>query len=226
MNRETNEKKQKILIVHNYYQIPGGEDTVVTNEKKLLEDNGHEVILYTRDNNEIKKMNFFRKLLLPFTSIYNPRTAKDIKKIIKENGIDIVHVHNTLHLISPSVYYAAVKCGVPVIQTIHNFRFLCPGAMLYRNGNICEDCINKGLRCAIRHGCYRNSRPQTFILVLSALIHRATGIYRKVNFICLTEFNKQMLLRINRKKQIIQPSKVFVKPNFTFLNSSDHSEPM
>ena len=104
MNQKTNDKKQKILIVHNYYQVPGGEDTVVANEKKLLEDNGHEVILYTRDNSEIRKMNFFRKLLLPFTSIYSRRTAKDIKKIIQENGIDIVHVHNTLHLISPSVY--------------------------------------------------------------------------------------------------------------------------
>ena len=77
--------KEKVLIVHNYYQIPGGEDTVVANEKRLLEDHGHEVILYTRNNNELKKMGKLRKLLLPFATIYNPRTARDIRKIIKEH---------------------------------------------------------------------------------------------------------------------------------------------
>ena len=213
-------RKPRILMIHNYYQIPGGEDTVVANEKQLLEQNGHEVILYTRNNNEIKSMGLIGKLLLPFRSIYNPRSARDVRKIIREEKIDIVHVHNTLNLISPSVYYAAVKCGVPVIQTIHNFRFVCPSALLYRDGHICGDCIEKGLGCAVRHGCYRNSRAQTLILVISALIHRATGILGKISCICLTDFNREMLLNINRKRQIIDPSRVFVKPNFTFSVTS------
>lgn len=215
------DKKDKVLIIHNYYQIPGGEDTVVANEKKLLESNGHEVILYTRNNNEIKSMGMLRKLLLPFATIYNPRSARDVKKIIREQNIDIVHVHNTLNLISPSVYYAAEKCGVPVVQTVHNFRFICPGAMLYRDGNICEECVEKGLKCAVSHGCYRGSKVQTLILVISAWIHRATGIYGRMNYICLTEFNRQKLLLINKKRRIIEPSKVFVKPNFTFLNAGN-----
>lgn len=214
--------KQKVLIIHNYYQIPGGEDTVVANEKKLLEDNGHEVILYTRSNNEIKTMGIFKKLLLPFITIYNPRSSADIKKIIRTEKINIVHVHNTLNLISPSVWYAAVRSGVPVVQTVHNFRFICPNGILYRDGHVCEDCLKKGLACAVKHGCYRNSRMQTLILTISALIHRATGIYGKINFICLTEFNKEKLLLINSKKEIIDPARVFVKPNFTF---SDNSEP-
>ena len=161
--------KPKVLIIHNRYQIPGGEDTVVANERKLLRDNGHEVVLYTRDNNEIKTMSGLKKLLLPFTTIYNPQSARDVKKIITEEHIDIVHVHNTLNLISPSVYYAAVKCGVPVVQTVHNFRLICPGATLYRDGHICEDCIEKGLGCAVRHGCYRQSKAQTLILVISGV---------------------------------------------------------
>ena len=156
--------KPSILIVHNYYQIPGGEDTVVANEKKMLEDNGHKVVLYTRNNNEIKTMNVFQKILLPFTSIYSFKTAREIKRIIKEENIDIVHVHNTLSLISPSVYYAAVKMNKPVVQTIHNFRMLCPGATFYRDGHICEDCVSKGLRCSLKHKCYRNSFIQIFIL--------------------------------------------------------------
>lgn len=203
--------KQTILMVHNYYQIPGGEDTVVANEKKMLEDHGHKVILYTRNNSELKNMGLFKKLLLPLTTIYNPRTARDIKRIIKEEKIDIVHVHNTLTLISPAVYYAALRMKKPVVQ-IHNFRLLCPGATLYRDGHICEDYVSKGLGCALKHKCYRGSFLQTMICVVSAKIHRWTGIYGKINYICLTEFNKSKLLELKQ----IRPEQIYVKPNFTY----------
>lgn len=144
-----NERKQNILIVHNYYQIPGGEDTVVANEKEMLEEHGHNVVLYSRNNSELKEMATLQKLMLPFTTVFNPRTYRDIKKLIKTEQIDIVHVHNTLNLVSPAVYYAARAMRVPVVQTIHNFHFLCPGATFYRDGHICEDCVSKGVnvRC-------------------------------------------------------------------------------
>ena len=213
-------KKQKVLIVHNYYQIPGGEDTVVANEKKLLEDHGHEVILYTRHNNELKGMSKLQKLGLPFTTIFNPRTYREIKEIIKKEQIEIVHVHNTLNLISPAVYYAAVKMKVPVVQTIHNFRFLCPGATFYRDGHICEDCVSKGLWCAVKHGCYRDSKVQTLVCVLSTWFHRLMGIYGKINYIALTGFNKEKLLQLKQ----IRPDKVYVKPNFTFFYTSENQE--
>ena len=202
--------KPNVLIVHNYYQIPGGEDTVVANEKRMLEKHGHKVILYTRSNLELKELSKIQKLLLPFTTIFNRQTYKDIKRIIQEQKIDIVHVHNTLNLVSPSVYYAAIACHVPVVQTIHNFRLLCPGATFYRDGHICEDCLEKGLFCAVKHGCYRGSRLQTLACVINAKFHRMTGIYKKLNYICLTEFNKEKLLSFKQ----ISPERVFVKPNF------------
>ena len=205
-----NGKKQTVLMVHNYYQIPGGEDTVVANEKRMLEEHGHKVILYTRDNSELKEMGLFRKLLLPITTIFNPKTYFDVKQIIKKEKIDIVHVHNTLNLISPAVYYAAKAMKVPVVQTIHNFRMLCPGATFYRDGHICEDCVSKGLKCAVKHKCYRGSRLQTLICVISTKFHRMTGIYGKINYICLTEFNKKKLLELKQ----IREDRVFVKPNF------------
>lgn len=204
------EKKLKILQVHNFYQIPGGEDTVVANEKKMLEDHGHVVVQYTRDNNELKHFSLLKKLALPVITIFNPKTYRDVKQIIREQNIDVVHVHNTLNLISPSVYYAALACKVPVMQTVHNFRLLCPGATFYRDGRICEDCLELGLGCAVRHRCYRNSRLQTLACVLNITIHRALGIYGKLNYICLTEFNKEKLLNLKQ----IDPNRVFVKPNF------------
>lgn len=205
-------KKYKVLMVHNYYQIPGGEDTVVANERKLLEDNGHEVVLYTRNNSELKEMGTIRKLMIPITTVFNPRTYREVRKLIKEKQIDIVHVHNTLNLVSSAVYYAALSMKIPVVQTVHNFRLLCPGATFYRDGHICEDCVEHGLRCAVKHSCYRGSRLQTLACVISTKIHRMTGVYGKINYICLTEFNKEKLLSL---KQIRQ-EKVFIKPNFTF----------
>lgn len=211
------EKKPKILIVHNYYQIPGGEDTVVANERKLLEDNEHEVIIYSRNNSELKNFFKWRKLLLPITTVFNPKTYRDVKRIIKEQNVEIVHVHNTLNLISPSVYYAAFSCKVPVVQTIHNFRLLCPAATFYRDGHICEDCVEHGLGCAVKHSCYRGSKVQTLACVVSACIHRQIGVYKKLNYICLTDFNKDKLLNLKG----VEKERVFVKSNFVFTHTDE-----
>ena len=203
------DRKQKVLIVHNYYQIPGGEDTVVANEKKLLESHGHEVVLYTRHNSELNSLSRGQKLLLPISTIFNFQTYKEVKKIIKAENVDIVHVHNTLNLVSPSVYYAAFACHVPVVQTVHNFRLLCPGATFFREGHVCEECLSKGLVCAVKHKCYRGSRVQTLACVISTWIHRLIGTYKKLNYICLTDFNKDKLLQLKQ----IKKEKVLVKPN-------------
>ena len=204
------ERKQKVLIVHNYYQIPGGEDTVVANEKKLLEDHGHKVSLYTRHNSELKTFSKIQKLLLPISTIFNFQTYKEVKKIIRQEKIEIVHVHNTLNLVSPSVYYAAWFCQVPVVQTVHNFRLLCPGATFFRDGHVCEECLSKGLACAVKHKCYRGSRVQTLACVISTWIHRFIGTYKKLNYICLTEFNREKLLTLKQIKE----EQIFIKPNF------------
>lgn len=204
------DKKYTVLQVHNFYQLPGGEDTVIENERRLLEEHGHRVVRYCRDNKELQAFSVFRKLLLPFTTIFNPRTYLEVRRLIRTEGIDLVHVHNTLNLISPSVYYAALAEGVPVVQTMHNFRLLCPGATFYRDGHICEDCLSHGLGCAVKHSCYRGSRLQTLACVLSTKFHRMTGVYGKINYICLTDFNREKLLKLKQ----IKPEQVFVKPNF------------
>lgn len=209
-------KKMNILIVHNYYQVSGGEDSVVSNEGKLLKDKGNKVILYSRNNIELKSLNVLQKLLVPFTNIFSLRTFREVQEIIKKEKIDIVHVHNTMTLISPSVYYAAFKSNIPVMQTIHNFRLICPNATLYREGNICEDCVTKGLSCAIKNNCYRNSKIQSLACVASIFIHRCIGTYRKINYICLTEFNKEKLMTFKQ----IKSEKIFIKPNFVGAHTS------
>lgn len=204
-------KKYKVLIVHNYYQIPGGEDTVVKSEMDMLKDNGHEVLLYMRHNDEIKKLNRVVRILSSLSYIFSIKTFLEVRKIIKKNSIDIVHVHNTFPLISPSVYYAAFSCKVPVVQTIHNFRMLCPSATFTRNSRICEDCTKNGLGQALKYKCYRNSFSQTLAAVVILKIHRILGTYKRINgYIALTNFNKNKI-----KKLVKDDEKIFVKPNFS-----------
>lgn len=202
-------KKKKVLIVHNYYKIPGGEDSVVENEKNMLLENGHDVVLYTRHNDEIKSKGILGKLMLPFDTIFSFKTYIEVKKRIKEENIDIVHVHNTLPLISPSVYYSAKHCKVPVIQTIHNFRLLCPAATLTRDNKICEECIEKSLICSIKNKCYRGSLMQSIVSAFTLGFHRLIGTYNKVDgYIALTKFNKNKLM------SLVNEDKIFIKPNF------------
>lgn len=202
--------KQTVLIVHNYYQIPGGEDTVVENEKKMLEENGHKVVLYTRHNDELNNLSKLKKIMLPISTVFSIKTYREVKKLIRVEKIDVVHVHNTLNMVSPSVYYAAFASKIPVVQTIHNFRLLCPGATFFRAGKVCEDCLKKGLMCAVKYKCYRGSRVQTLACVISTYFHRFIGTYKKLNYICLTEFNREKLLNLKH----IKKNRVFVKPNF------------
>jgi glycosyltransferase involved in cell wall biosynthesis len=214
------DKKQKVLIVHNFYQISGGEDTVVSNEMGMLKENGHDVILYSRHNNEIKNMTVIRKILLLFETIFSFRTYKEVKKLITENKINLVHVHNTSPLISPSVYYACFKENIPVVQTIHNFRLICPKATLVRDNRICEDCIEKGLNCAIKYKCYKNSRFTTLAAVLTLKIHRIANTYNKIDaYIALTKFNKDKLCKLVKDKD-----KIYVKPNFMKNKDLDQSD--
>ena len=206
--------KKKVLMVHNFYQIGGGEHTVFKNEVELLRKNGHEVIEYTRSNNELKTSKL-KLVLLPLTTIWSWKTFWEVRRIIKKEKINIVHCHNTFPLISPSVYYAARSMNVPVIQTIHNFRFLCPNGSFFCDGKVCEKCYEKNsFKDAIKNNCYRNSKIQTLVLVAMLKFHRWIGTYKKISYIFLTDFNRRKfdkLININSEQ-------VFIKENF--VNSS------
>jgi glycosyltransferase involved in cell wall biosynthesis len=102
---------------------------------------------------------------------------------------------------------------------------LCPGATFYRDGNICEDCVEKGLKCALKHKCYRGSLLQTLLCVINTKIHRFTGVYKKINYICLTGFTKEKILMLNKgKRKVIDENKIFIKPNFTFESNYSRLE--
>lgn len=201
-----------ILLVHCHYRLPGGEDAVFAAERAMLEQHGHAVTVYERSN---ETHTLPEKLLLPLRALYSFRTVREVRRLIRRDKIELVHVHNTLLAISPSVFWACFREGVPVVQTLHNFRLFCPNGVLLRGGRVCEDCTRGGLRCAVRHACYRGSRAQSLICAGIYALHRFLGTYRRVSLIALTAFDRQKLLQFNRaaRRPVFDEARLFCKPN-------------
>jgi glycosyltransferase involved in cell wall biosynthesis len=199
----------KILLAHNRYQHRGGEDTVYEQERDLLAANGNEVVEYLKDNRQLGELS---KLKLATTALWSSDAYRELSELIAKARPDVVHVHNTLPQISPAIYYAASRSGVPVVQTLHNYRLLCANGLLMRDSVVCEDCIGKAIPWpAIRHGCYRQSRPATLAVVGSTIVHRAVGTFRRqvARYIAMCEFSRSKLLQAG-----VMPDRIVLKPNF------------
>lgn len=198
----------RILIVHNAYQQRGGEDTVVAAEVALLRHHGHEVVEYLRHNDDIDTMPSWK---VATGTVWANRASQDLRSIVQSARIDIVHCHNTFPLISPSIYWSARRERLPVVQTLHNFRLMCPQAMLLRDARVCEDCVGTLPWRSIVHGCYRGSRLQSAAITCMLGAHRALGTYnQKINaYIALNEFCREKFIEGG-----LPASKLHVKPNF------------
>ncbi len=147
----------KILQIHNFYRTRGGECGVVDAEKRLLESHGHAVVQFVADSNNLDAMTFFKKASAFLQIPYNLQIARQLKRYISEHKPDIAHVHNVFPMLSPSVYVVLRRNSIPVVQTIHNYRFLCPNGLFYVNGRVCEACQERGYWEAVRKRCVRGS---------------------------------------------------------------------
>lgn len=199
----------RILLVHNHYQIPGGEDVVFRAEADLLQRAGHHVSLYSVHNSQIQGMS---RAALAWNTLWSSTSNRRILELIANDQPDIAHFHNTFPLLSPSVYYACRAMNVPVVQTLHNYRLSCPSAIFYRNGKPCEDCRGKKIAYpAVLHACYRNSRTQTTVAAAMLAFHslRRTWQERVNAYIALTGFSRAKMIQAGLPAQ-----KIFVKPNF------------
>ena len=163
--------KISVLVIHNRYQQPGGEDAVVRNEVLMLRRAGHRVLEYRRDNAEIAGYSLLRQVALPLRTTWNPATSRELGALLRRERPDVAHIHNFFPLISPAAHFACQAAGVPVVQTLHNYRLSCPAATLFRLGQRCHQC-SRTLGAAVRHGCYRNSRLKTAAVSLMLGVHR------------------------------------------------------
>jgi glycosyltransferase involved in cell wall biosynthesis len=198
----------RILFAHNSYQQRGGEDAVVDDEILLLRSCGHTVELYSRDNHDISVTNMF---VAARDTLWSSRTKREIQQTISGFRPDVIHVHNTFPLISPSLYWAAAEQRVPVVQTLHNFRLLCPQAMLLRDGKVCEDCVGRVPWRGVSRRCYRGSLPQSTVLASMLILHRGLGTYasKVARYIALNDFCRDVFVRGG-----LPADRIRVKPNF------------
>ena len=202
----------RILVAHNAYLYRGGEDTVVEAEIALLRRHGHEVVLYRRDNAELDALPLWQAAM---DSVWSKRTVMEAGRLLASFRPHLIHAHNTFPLISPSLYGIADELGIPVVQTLHNFRLLCPQAMLMRNGRYCDDCVGRWPWRAVLHRCYRGSLAQSAVSAGMVSGHRMLGTWRNRvrRYIVLNQMCREIFIRGG-----LPPEKLSIKPNFVEAN--------
>jgi len=199
----------KILLVHNFYQLPGGEDQVFAQETELLRGRGHQVLVYQASNDQVKGQN---PLVTVANTIWNQRTHRELRELMHREKPDIVHVHNTFQVISPAIYYAANEEGIPVVQTLHNYRLLCPASTFFRDGNVCEDCLGKAVPWpGVLHSCYRGSKTASAAVTVMLATHNYKQTWNQTvsAYIALTGFARNKFIEGGFPSE-----KIFVKPNY------------
>ncbi|MBD3377790.1 glycosyltransferase [candidate division KSB1 bacterium] len=213
------DNKISVFSLHNYYQNPGGEDTVFQNENKLLQLNGHPVQKVTLDNDVINHFSIFQKSKMLWESTWNRDSQSRLLSALKGDSPDICHIHNFFPLWSPSIFYYLKKLNIPTVITLHNYRFTCANAYLFRNDHICEKCVGKSTLRSVVYKCYQNSRIKSFAVSSMIEYHKKLLTWhKKVDaFICLTEFQKKILCRSG-----LPDSHCYIKPNF--INDPNSSE--
>lgn len=199
----------RILNVHCRYQIRGGEDECHEAEVSLLREMGHLVDVYEENNERVAALGNLR---MAVKTVWSQEAYQTASCQLAKHSYDIVHVHNFFPLISPAIYHAARAKGVPVVQTLHNYRLLCPNALFFREGRVCEDCLGKPVPFpGVLHGCYRESRTATGVVGAMLAAHRAMHTWTEMVdvYIALTEFARQKFIQGG-----LPPEKIMVKPNF------------
>jgi glycosyltransferase involved in cell wall biosynthesis len=198
-----------VLCVHNRYIQPGGEDQVFESESRLLAENG--VRVQKVEEQTTYPSGLVRKIEAAVDCVWSRSWHQEFKSILRSAKPDVVHVHNFFSVISPSVYYACREEGVPVVQTLHNYRLACPAASFYRDGKICEECLDHGPFHAVKYGCYRESKLGTATLAAMIAVHRRKNTWTEMVdcYVALTEFSRQKMIQAG-----LPADKIVVKPNF------------
>jgi glycosyltransferase involved in cell wall biosynthesis len=201
----------KVLVVHNRYRSaqPSGENTVVDQEVALLRGAGHDVGLFERRSDDIATRSLLGKAAVPLLVPWNPAVRADLAARLRADRPDVVHVHNTFPLLSPSVLAACAETGVPVVATLHNYTQVCPPGTLYRDGRLCTDCVGGTPLPAVRHGCYRGSRLATVPMAVGLAANRRRWWSGVARFFCISRSQRAILVRAGMPAE-----RLAVKHNF------------
>ena len=216
--RPRSEHPHRVLLVHNRYREPGGEDATFESERDLLTSKGHEVETLEFDNRDVDHLPALRTAA---EAVWCPSSKARVADAVRSFSPHVVHFHNTFVRLSPAGFWACKALRVPVVQTVQNYRMLCANALLLRNGAPCEDCLTRSIPWpGIVHRCYHDSSLQSAVVAAIGTAHRLIGTYaRKVDaFIAVSEFARRKLIQGG-----LPETKLFVKPNFvTDTGAGEH----
>ena len=182
------------------------------NERALLQGLGHQIVTYERRNDDIVDSSPFAHLAAGIHAVWSRKTYSDLVTLLQREQPDLAHFHNTFPLVSPSGYAACRRCGVPVVQTLHNYRLICPNALLIRDGRPCERCVGRMFPWpAVRFSCYRGSAAASAAVVTMLTVNRVREVYRSLvhRYIALTRFAAGLM-----QAGGLPPERIVVKPNF------------
>ncbi len=203
----------KVLLAHNYYRSssPSGEDAVFEAERDLLAGRGVEVVTYVKRNDDIAGLSPAGKIGLPVSTGWSRSTLRDLGRLLAREKPDVAHFHNLWYLITPSAHAACRAAGVPVVQTLHNFRAACLNGLLLRDGEVCEECLGRPPWRGVLHGCWRGSRIASLILAAAAARQRRAGAWTTGAdvYIALSRFAREKLIAAGLPEE-----RILVKPNF------------
>jgi glycosyltransferase involved in cell wall biosynthesis len=203
-------KQVRVLQVHNRYRssLPSGENRVVDNEAAALRRHGHHVDRFERLNDEMDNWALTRRLLVAGTSVWNLGTYWRLRHALQARRPDVVHVHNTMPLLSPSVLKACYRERVPVVVTLHNYGLACARGDLFRDGGVCHDCLGHIPAPSVGHGCYHGSRLATLPIATSMVVNRSAWRNLVSAYICISSAQREILGPLGLPR-----SRVFVKMN-------------
>ena len=200
----------RILLVHNRYRsaVPSGENRVVDQEGEALAALGHEVRQFTRESDEISQWSLPKKASLPARRIWNWESFHDLKAVLRDYQPEVVHVHNTIPLLSAAVLYACRDAGVPVVATLHNYKLACANAGFFRDGAVCHDCAHRPPISCVLHGCYRDSRAATLLAVIDIAAHRRAWRSLVSAYVLISASQRDLLRGVG-----LPEDRVFVRHN-------------
>lgn len=203
----------RILLVHNRYRKPGGEDAVVANEAQLLRGNGHMVELFEIENPAEDPRSFGEKISRAFNVIWSHTGAQQVRDQVQLFQPDVVHFHNTFSMLSPAAVRAVRALRVPVAQTVHNYRLICANGLLMRDGKTCTVCVEGWRFHGVMNACYRASKPASAAIMAAGTIHKWLNTFsgKGVRLIALTNFAKKLLTQAG-----FDADSIVIKPNFVF----------
>jgi glycosyltransferase involved in cell wall biosynthesis len=213
----------RVLIVHNRYRQPGGEDVVAEAQARLLRERGHEVRVFEKDNREIDGYGIVRKVGLFFKTADNTGAALEIARVAHDFRPEVAFVHNTLPLLSPAIYAPLGKLGVKVVQFLHNYRLVCAAGTLYRDGAPCTLCVDGDLSHAVKYRCWTGSKFASLAYTRMIQRHRRLRTWHtKVDlFVALNSHMRDLLA----SKGVVPEDKIVVQPNFLYVDDGDAAQP-